>query len=640
MKEFFLRVVEALRRVWIRVQVRFFTMLSIILFLGVSLLIFERTTYSESRAHLSLTLESFAEKYSQMLELMNWDPKKLDSVDRERLGELFRDPLYANTGYPFVVEMTGRIDFHFFRDGVRLPWDVLDQMASSPGRKGSIRISFTGNKNQEREIVYTYIRDLNCFLAIELTDEIFDAPLNAIRVYSWILFLLGSVLIWLVLSYYTHREKRLYKVLQTDLSDLAQGILPERASALLTSQNEDIASPLNRVIEGLAKTTSFVRHLASNDLSQEYTPMGVKDELGNSLLDLRSSLLKQEVEAARIKEEERVRSWSNEGLAEFAKLLRENSNDIAQLSDIILKRIVNYLGATHGALYILEEQKTRSVLQLVSAFAYDRKKYLRKQLDLGEGLVGTCAIEREIVHIDVLPPEYCDITSGIGSIPPKELLLVPLKTDDALLGVLELASLNVFAPYMVNFARLLSVSIAQTLQQVVTNQRTAELLRQSQEQREAMRSQEEEMRQNLEEMQATQEEMTRRTQEYEILSHVMEQTTYYAEFLEDGALVQGNQQFENSLHRVGFMDLSEFHLLKQAELTSLTVGHSDSLRSLWDKILAGNTQKCALRVRGIDDEVLFYASFTSLAHDGSTRVYMVAQVLDLLPSFPESELPL
>ena len=120
--------------------------------------------------------------------------------------------------------------------------------------------------------------------------------------------------------------------------------------------------------------------------------MGVRDELGNSLLELRSALQKQEIEAGHIKEEERIRSWSNEGLAEFAKLLRENSNDIALLADVILKRIVNYLEATQGALYMAEERKTGTVLHLVSAFAYNRKKFLKQDLKLGEGLVGTCAI--------------------------------------------------------------------------------------------------------------------------------------------------------------------------------------------------------------------------------------------------------
>lgn len=630
MKEVFLRLVEALRNVWTRVRIRVLTMGSLILFLGVCLLIFERMVYSESHEQLSKTLESFAEKFSQTLEMMNLDLKNLDAAEHARLRTLFRDPIYGDTGYPFVVQMTGRIAFHFFRDGDRLSREVMDLMASAPSRRGSVRINFSNGQTQAREIIFTYVRDLDCFLAIEVSDAVFDATLNGIRIYSWVLFFLGSLLVWFTLSYYTHRETKFHKALHADLSALAQGILPERVEARGQKEITDIVNALNRLIDGLANTTGFVRHLASNDLSQEYTPMGLRDELGNSLLELRSALLKQEIEAGHIKEEERIRSWSNEGLAEFAKLLRENSNDIAQLADVILKRIVNYLGATQGALYMTEERKTGTVLHLVSAFAYNRKKYLKQDLAMGEGLVGTCAIEREIVHIDVLPPEYCEITSGIGSVPPKELLLVPLKTDDALLGVLELASLNGFAPYMVAFAQLLSVSIAQTLQQVQTNQRTTELLRQSQEQREAMRSQEEEMRQNMEEMQATQEEMTRRTQEYEVLTYVMEQATYYAEFAEEGTFMQGNQRFEDFLHQLGIIELSTLSFLKIASVMTKIDGMPEPLQPIWDNVLAGISKTRILRLHFGESTALLYASFTSLARDGSSRVYMVAQDLRLL----------
>lgn len=634
MKEIFLRVRDALQSLWIRIRLRLLTIGTLVLFLGVCLYIYERMVYREAHEQLSKTLESFASKFSQTLEMLHLDLKSLDTVQHERLRVLFRDPMYGDTGYPFVVQMTGRIDFHFFRDGDRLSREVLEQMASTPSRRGNIEINFGTGETQVCKIVFTYVRDLDCFLAIEVSDAVFDATLNGIKMYSWILFIVGSLLVWLMWSFYTHREERFHKLLQTDLMALAEGCLPARLELKGEKSITDIAEALNRVIDGLAYTSAFVRHLASNDLTQDYKPLGHRDELGNSLIELRAALRKQEIEAAHIKEEERIRSWSNEGLAEFAKLLRENSSDIAQLADVILKRIVNYLDALQGALYMTEERKTGIVLHLVSAFAYNRKKYLKQDLALGEGLVGTCAIERELVHIDVLPPEYCEITSGIGNVPPKELLLVPLKTDEALLGVLELASLKGFAPYMVAFAQLLSVSIAQTLQQVQTNQRTAELLRQSQEQREAMRSQEEEMRQNLEEMQATQDEMSRRTQEFEVLSNVLEQATFYAEFSEDGVFLRGNRKFNDYLLRLGFADLTTLRFLDVAEVRTSIEGENEPLKTIWESLLHGVALSRILSLR-TSETTLLYAAFTSLAQDGSSSIYMVAQ--DLMPIFPKAE---
>ena len=626
MKEFFLRVVKALYGRWREVRSRVLTMGSLILFLGVCFFIFGRLVHMESYKQLSRTLESFSQKFAQTLEMLDLDVKRLDSAKYEELRILFQDPMFGNTGYPFVLQTTGQINFHFFRDGDRLSREVLDQMASTPGRRGRIRINFGTTKEMEREIVFCFSRDLDCFLAIEVSDKVFEATLNGLRIYSWLLFLAGCLLVWFFFSYNTRKYVTFYTILQKNLSDLAVGILPPPFPTEKEERPEMelIAKKFNQVIGNLETTTSFVQRMADNDLTSEYQPLGLRDELGNTLLALRENLQKQESEAAHIKEEERIRSWSNEGLAEFAKLLRENSNDISQLADIVLQRIVNYLDATQGGLFIAEMHDNETVLRLAAAFAYNRKKYLEQELRLGEGLVGTCAIEREIVHIDVLPPEYCDITSGIGNVPPKELLIVPLKTDDALLGVLELASLKGFAPYMVNFAQRLSVSIAQTLQQVQSTQRTEELLRQSQEQREAMRSQEEEMRQNLEEMQATQEEMTRRTQEFEVLQHVIDTSLFYAEFSESGNYLHGNPRLEDYLHQLGFADFASLDFFKLIHVIQSQEGHAESLETLWKQIVGGSVRTRLLAMNVAQSELL-YCSFSVLSSDGVNRVYMIAQ---------------
>ncbi len=625
MRKYILRVLRALYSRWILVRVRMMMMGSLILFLGVCIFIFERLVYKESHEQLSCTLESFAQKFSQTLEMLDVDLRQLDSAHYRGLRELFRDPMYGATGYPFVIQMTGQINFHFFRDGDRLSREVLDQMASAPSRRGRIRVNFGETSETEKDIIFTFVRDLDCFLAIEVSDKVFDGTMNGLRVYSWLFFLLGSLLVWFILSYNMRKEGAFYKLLHKNLSDLAVGILPSPMPVKEGAEMRGIATSFNLVVENLATTTSFVQRMAENDLTSEYTPLGLRDELGNTLLALRSNLQKQELEAAHIKEEERIRSWSNEGLAEFAKLLRENNNDTSQLVEIVLQKVVNYLDATQGGLFIAEERKTGTVLHLAAAFAYNRKKYMQQDLALGEGLVGTCAIEREIVHIDVLPPEYCDITSGIGNTPPKELLIVPLKTDDALLGVLELASLKGFAPYMVNFAQLLSVSIAQTLQQAQSTQRTAELLRQSQEQREAMRSQEEEMRQNLEEMQATQEEMTRRTQEFEVLQCVVDSALYYAEFGVDGRYIQGNHRLEEYFHQLGIADFTELTFSNLIDWASVDSGHHGyTVEDLWREIRGGICHTKQLSFKG-DSAVQLYCSFAVLASDGVDHIYMIGQ---------------
>jgi PAS domain S-box-containing protein len=99
-------------------------------------------------------------------------------------------------------------------------------------------------------------------------------------------------------------------------------------------------------------------------------------------------------------------------------------------------------------------------------------------------------------------------------------LIIPLKTEDELVGIIELASFQVYQEFEIKFMEKVGESIAATILTTRNNQRNKELLEKSNELAEQMRSQEEEIRQNMEEMQATQEEMQRKNREIERLLDV------------------------------------------------------------------------------------------------------------------------
>ena len=89
-------------------------------------------------------------------------------------------------------------------------------------------------------------------------------------------------------------------------------------------------------------------------------------------------------------------------------------------------------------------------------------------------------------------------------------MITPLKLNEQVFGVVEVASFNVFQDFEIDFVKRMAESIASTISSVKVNARTQRLLEESQQMTEQMRAQEEEMRQNMEELQATQEEMARK----------------------------------------------------------------------------------------------------------------------------------
>ena len=269
---------------------------------------------------------------------------------------------------------------------------------------------------------------------------------------------------------------------------------------------------LRRLVEGLNRTAGFAHNIGEGNLNADYRLLSADDALGASLLEMRQSLQDAEKEHSLRAREEEQRNWGTSGLAKFAEILRRNNDNMEVLSYNIISNMVKYLDANQGGIFVLNEAEfeEEKLLEMTACYAFDRKKFAEKQIHLGEGLVGTCYLEGETIYMTDIPDEYVTITSGLGDANPRALLICPLKVNDEIFGVIELASFREFEPYQLDFVQKLSESIAATISSVRVNIRTERLLSQTQLQTEEMANVEEELRQNMEEMQATQEDMRRR----------------------------------------------------------------------------------------------------------------------------------
>jgi|GEM_PF-6956620 transcriptional regulator with PAS, ATPase and Fis domain len=108
-----------------------------------------------------------------------------------------------------------------------------------------------------------------------------------------------------------------------------------------------------------------------------------------------------------------------------------------------------------------------------------------------------------------VPSSYINITSGLGDAPPRSIMILPLKTEQQIVGILEIASFQEFEKHEQELLTELANRLGSVIESIKMQEKTQKLLEQSQEMTEQMQAQEEEMRQNMEELQATQEEMER-----------------------------------------------------------------------------------------------------------------------------------
>ena len=276
---------------------------------------------------------------------------------------------------------------------------------------------------------------------------------------------------------------------------------------------------LNRLNEGLKHTANFAQNIGEGNFDAEFRTLSKDDVLGNSLIEMREKLqIAAKEQQIRAKEEEQ-RAWGTAGLAKFSEILRKDNDNLENMSFNIISNLVKYLDINQGGIFLLndDENQAERVLEMKACYAFSRKKMAEGEILPGEGLVGACFVEGKTIYMTEVPDRYITITSGLGEANPSAILISPLKVNDDVFGVIELASFREFEPYQIDFVEKICESIAATIAAVRVNIRTNSLLEQTKSQTEEMFKQGEELRQNMEEMRATQEDMRRREAELKIV---------------------------------------------------------------------------------------------------------------------------
>lgn len=408
------------------------------------------------------------------------------------------------------------------------------------------------------------------------------------------------------------------------LKQMAKGNVSEDMRLNFNSDDEigEMTSALNTTIEGLNHKVDFALKIGEGDLDSEFNSLSKEDILGKALLDMRDSLKKAKEDETLRREMDEIRRWANEGLAKFAEILRQNNDNLEILSKSIIRDLVNILDANQGGLFLFnDDDPDNPHFELTAAFAYNRFKFKQKVVLPGEGLIGACAQEKKTVVLSEIPENYVEITSGLGKSKPTSLIIIPLLMENEVLGVIELASFNIFKPYQIEFLERLGESIASTLTSVRVNIKTSALLTKTQQQAEEMAAQEEEMRQNMEELQATQEESSRKTGEMQSFIDALNNSSFVIEYDSMGYITAINDAYLELLN------------LKKDEVVG--THHSDKLEleedkkkeydKMWNNLRVGIPQKQVNKFVVHGKAFVFQETYTPIKNDLG-EVYKILKI--------------
>lgn len=354
---------------------------------------------------------------------------------------------------------------------------------------------------------------------IEKAEEEVLGGVTSSNIYLIVLFAIQLVVIALFILYFVLSLIRPVVLIRNMAEMLSVGDLPEIKETSMKDEIGQTIVYMNRLINRTENASNFAYSIGQGNFDSDFEASSEVDRLGNALINMKDNLHEARRLRSEAEEEDRKRNWISGGLASFVDVIRQSQSSIENLAYTITSQLVKYIDANQGSMYLMEhdEYENKDYLVLKSCYAYDKKKYLEGKYEISEGLIGQSYMEKDTIYLTNVPDGYVSITSGLGEATPNSVLIVPLKVNEEVHGVLELASFKEFETHVIEFVEKIAESIASTISTVKVNQRTKALLEDSQKMSESLKDREEEMERNQQDIIATTEMMEKKLKEAEIM---------------------------------------------------------------------------------------------------------------------------
>nr|WP_292443756.1 HAMP domain-containing protein [Methylibium sp.] len=306
----------------------------------------------------------------------------------------------------------------------------------------------------------------------------------------------------------------------------------------LTENVNELAANLTTQVRAIAEVATAV---TQGDLTRSITVetqgevAALKDTINEMIRNLKDTTQKNTQQ-----------DWLKTNLAKFSRML-QGQKDLVTVGQLILSELAPVVGAQQAEFYVMSYTADDSpMLELFASYASGGQQTHGKQIALGQGLVGQCALDAEKILLTNVPSQAFRIASGLAENTAMDVLVLPVIFENQVRGVLELASLERFNPAHEAFLEQLTESIGIVINTIDANSRTEHLLTQSQSLAEELQSRQQELQQTNQELQDKarllahqNEEVERKNQEVEQARQALEEkaeqlaltSKYKSEFL-------------------------------------------------------------------------------------------------------------
>ncbi|WP_150238598.1 HAMP domain-containing protein [Nocardiopsis quinghaiensis] len=247
----------------------------------------------------------------------------------------------------------------------------------------------------------------------------------------------------------------------------------------LTTQVRAIAEVANAVAKG--DLTRNIQVDARGEMEQ------LKDNINLMVSNLRETTATQ-----------RDADWLKSNVARISGHI-QGHRDLKELARLIMTEVTPLIGAQHGACYLPEDQDDQENFLFYAGFGFDPGEE-RRRVRRGVGLVGEALAQQVEQQVGNIPSGYVKVESGLGEASPRNLYILPIVSEERSLGAIEFASYDEFREIHKNFLRQLVALLGTTINTILANNRTEDLLEQSQQLTSQLRERSNELQRQQEEL--------------------------------------------------------------------------------------------------------------------------------------------
>ncbi len=443
--------------------------------------------------------------------------------------------------------------------------------------------------------------------------KIYEDEKKALNQSVAILLIIVSLII--IIVFYTLKN---ISDLLSQIRQSAEKLALGETNIILPIYTNDSIGHLVQSIKTIDRSNTMIAKAAdaigTGDFDLQFSPRSENDVLGNAILRMKNDL-------AEYTKESNEKIWIQTGITSVSKYYR-GEKGIEQLASDVLTALAGYVNAHQGLLYFAHEDQ--ELLQLGAAYATESNEHVKRKLQYGETLIGQVAKSRKPLLLNFSEEADTLIVSGLSSITPSSVIIVPLLYNDVLEGVIELSSIEKFNPHLMRFFDEVGVGIAVALSATKSRLRLQELLEETQAQSEELQAQHSEL-ENInaeleaqaaklatseEELKVQQEELLEANRELEERSTQLEERNQI--------IIERNAEIQKKAEE---LELSTKY--KSEFLANMSHELRTPLNSilLLSRLLSENTQ------HNLDEEQIEYAKV--IQSSGNGLLALIDEILDL-----------